>query len=162
MNVPRSTEHLTFRQFHIDDLCEYHCVMNDESVVKFTGDHLSLDMAEHRLQREIEEYKNTEHGTVAICLCESNKIIGYARVQEYEDGMEIIIGIIQEHQSKGYGTELFENIVKWAKSNQERSKIYGRVSPDNEKSTKLVKKCGMRFIKEIDSILDGKSLLFVI
>ena len=88
---------------------------------------------------------------LGVELKETGKLIGDAGISEVEgkpDEAEIGYCIAQEYRGKGYASELLAAISGFVAARFGIREIYGRVFHGNEASSKVLEKCGYRFVRE--------------
>lgn len=73
-----------------------------------------------------------------------------------DDGMvEIAYGIDPDHQGKGYATEAADALVSYALDDFRVRAVWAHTLPQTNASTRVLAKCGFRFIGEVVDPEDG-------
>ena len=72
------------------------------------------------------------------------------------DGVvEIAYGVDEEHQGKGYATEAAEALVEFAFESGMVLLVCAHTFPEKNASGRVLKKCGFRFVGEVDDPEEG-------
>jgi RimJ/RimL family protein N-acetyltransferase len=73
-----------------------------------------------------------------------------------EKGMvEIAYGIVPEHQGRGYATEVAQALVAFALESESVKLVRAHTLPSPNASTKVLAKCGFKFVGEVIEPDDG-------
>lgn len=85
---------------------------------------------------------------LAIELKSECKVIGVVGVHPKEtinDEIEILYGVSDEHQRKGYGTEAAVKLIEWVFNNTSTKRLSAIVKPENIASEKVIKNLGFLY-----------------
>ena len=69
--------------------------------------------------------------------------------------VEIAYGIVPEHQGRGYATEVARALVAYALESDSVKIVRAHTLPNPNASTKVLTKCGFRFVGEVTDPDDG-------
>ncbi|WP_051623705.1 GNAT family N-acetyltransferase [Clostridium hydrogeniformans] len=83
-----------------------------------------------------------EHKIDGICI----GVVGVHPKAEIDDEVEILYGISDNHQSKGYGTEASKALIQWVFENTQLKSLTAIVKPDNTPSKIVIEKLGFKHV----------------
>ncbi len=152
-NSTIETERLILRKFRLSDASDMFCgYCSDEEVTKFLSwnPHKSIDETKYLLESWAKDYSNPNTIKYAITLKENGKLIGAIDVVRYIDSIpEVGYALSREYWNNGYMTEactaLRDYLIKIG-----FKKIYLRAYTTNERSNRVIVKCGFKYTGQID------------
>lgn len=138
------TERLIIRRFKAEDWQDLFEYLSQESVVKYEPYGVFTEDA--CKQESINRSQNPAFW--AVCLKESNKLIGniYFQQQEPRDFLTWEIGYVfnPKYYGNGYATEGCKQILKYGFEQQGAHRIIGKCNPLNTASSNLLERLKMR------------------
>ena len=148
------TERLILRKMRMEDFDSLYKVLSDPENMKYYP--FPFDEAKVKLwiERNIERYQVFGFGLWAVCLKETNEMIGDCGLT-----MQIINGRIKpeigyhirkDQHRKGYAKEASIAVRDWAFKNTPFQTIYSYMKYTNEASIKTAISYGCKFIEEYD------------
>jgi len=143
------TERLIIRPFRKDDLSEFRKLLDIQEV---TGWVMQKDRAEDFLNWQIANYSTMDIISGVVCFgvfCKTTgKVFGTVGAGQHDDlqETEIFYNLLTEARGKGYATEATKAITKWVFKNYDIPYIIGTVEINNNKSYKVLERCGYHFI----------------
>ena len=153
MKIIAQTERLILREFTIDDAIHFFEMNNDSDILKHTGDvpFKNLKKAENFLIN-YDKYKINNMGRWAVCLKDTNEFLGWCGLKYHLEDKKVEVGyrFYKKHWNKGYATESAKASIEYGFKTLKLAKIYAHAHIDNLNSHKVIKKCGMDFVKEFD------------
>lgn len=162
------TEHLGLRIFKMTDakkLFEYH---NEKELKQWIPNESHENIEETKGAIEFFNScveRNELPYVLAIELKETKELIGDTGLNEVEgvlNEVEIGYAICEKYQRKGYATEVVKAMTAFAKKHFKVSELRGRVMHGNRAPSKVMDKCGYRYIGEEFEAADdpyGKGML---
>lgn len=156
------TTRLLIRKFTKDDLNDLHEMNSNPEVMKYIfGRPLALEESQKYLDIYFDTYqKYPGLGNFAAFEKETKKFIGWVCLRPYpDDNNEIEIGYRLNKQSwgKGYASELAQKMVDYGFHQMKLKEIMAIVNPENAASKNVLAKAGLKYIKNIDFELEGKT-----
>jgi RimJ/RimL family protein N-acetyltransferase len=94
----------------------------------------------------------------AVVHVESEFVIGNAGFTGPPDTdgvFEIAYGIVPDYQGNGYATEAADALIAWAAKNGRVSRARAHTLPTRNASTRVLEKCGFRYVGEFSHPTDG-------
>ena len=162
MKLIIKTNRLYLRELTIDDAIHFFEMNNDEAVIKYTGDTSfdSLDAAKDFLKAYQSNYTNYKMGRWAVCLNDTNEMIGWCGLKYHPEEKLVDVGyrFYQKYWNKGYATEATKASLDYGFNFLKLDKIVAHVHKDNIGSHKVALKTGLHFVK--DFIYDDKPAKF--
>lgn len=149
------TERLSFREFNLEDSDFVLELVNSPKWIEFIGDRNVRTQAEAKEFLEnnlIKSYKENGFGLWVVVLKETNTSIGMCGLVNRDTLEDIDIGfaMLPEYFGSGYGYEIANATINYAKNILHLDKIVGITNPNNIASIKLLNKIGLRFVKTIE------------
>ncbi len=146
-----TTERLYLKEFTIDDAQLLIDLNSDPEVTRYTGDGPVKDLTEaKRILTDIifPQYKN-KMGRWAVYLNSTDEFIGWCGVKYVEDEKEYDLGyrFFKQHWGKGYASEAASAVMDYAINTLQLKEIIGRAAIDNKASIAVLKKMGMKYLK---------------
>ena len=139
------------RAFELADLDKLNALRNDDEAFASTGGNKFFISKEYdRKWIEDKIFNNQQQIYLAICLVQSNEMIGYTSITEidFRNRKAHWSGIIINNNfaGQGYGTETGRLILKFAFEELNMNRIYGYIIESNHPSLRVFEKNG--FFKE--------------
>lgn len=155
------TKRLYIREFVQADLEDLHAMNSNPEVMKYIfGRPLAKEESQKFLNIYFETYKKTPGlGNFAAFEKDTQKFIGWVCLRPYsEDPEQIELGyrLNPQNWGKGYATELAQAIVAHGAKTMKLKEIMAIVNPENQNSRGVLAKAGLKYIKDIDFVLEGK------
>jgi len=155
------TSRLILRRFTIEDAQEVFDFSSNEEVIKLTGDKLltSIDEAKDIINNIwLHEYDKYGYARMAVVHKKHKKIIGFAGLKYEPEWKATDIGyrFLPEYWGKGIATEASLPFIFYGFNVLKLPKIVGAADPDNVGSCKVLEKLGLKFIKSLELLDDGK------
>ncbi|MBG6129758.1 RimJ/RimL family protein N-acetyltransferase [Aquimarina sp. EL_43] len=149
------TERLSLREFNLEDSDFVLKLMNSPKWIEFIGDRnikTNVEAEEYLKSNLIKSYKENGFGLWVVVLKETSVSIGMCGLVNRETLEDIDIGfaMLPEYLGFGYGYEIANATMKYAKNTLRLDKIVGITNPNNIASIKLLNKIGLRFVKTIE------------
>ncbi|PKV51151.1 RimJ/RimL family protein N-acetyltransferase [Aquimarina sp. MAR_2010_214] len=158
------TERLSLREFNLEDADFVLKLVNSPKWIEFIGDRNVRTLAEAKEFLEnnlIKSYKENEFGLWVVVLKETSASIGMCGLVNRDTLEDIDIGfaMLPEYLGLGYGYEIANATMNYAKNTLHLDKIVGITNPNNIASIKLLNKIGLRFEKTM-KLSDKDTVLF--
>ena len=83
-------------------------------------------------------------------------ICGYKGPPSLDGTVEIAYGVAPSHQSRGIATEAARLLITQAFADNRVRKICAHTLPERNASTRVLEKCGLRFVGEVIDVEDGR------
>ncbi|MBT8260552.1 MAG: GNAT family N-acetyltransferase [Bacteroidia bacterium] len=148
------SKRLYLRELNINDAENFYKLNLDPEVLKYTGDKpfINIEEANNFLKEYVNQYKKYKMGRWAICLNDTNKMIGWCGLKYHPKQKYVDIGfrLFKKHWNKGYATEASLLALDYGFNTLENNKIVAHVYNENVASQKVVLKTGMTFSKNIN------------
>ncbi len=150
--MPFHSNRLIYKKLKQDDLENYLLAVGDPDVMKYiTGfafaringiSRFNQTLAQNELYRKVGYYSiKTKEG----------KFIAYGKLQFVNPTtLESGYCILKKHWNNGYGTEISEALVSFAKTLEPYKKLIAITHPENIYSQKILIKSGFEFEKKIE------------
>ena len=144
------TDRLVLRWLEVDDAAFILELVNDPSFIRFIGDKGVRDLEAARnyiLNGPVASYKQFGFGLYATDLKESRVPIGICGILKRDTLPHPDIGFafLPAYWNKGYAYEASAAVLEHARKNLGIDRLLAITTPDNEASTKLLVKLGLRF-----------------
>lgn len=162
------SEHLTLRPATADDLDDLYRIYGDPATNTFNpaGPHVDIAHSSRVLAGWLEHLQVYGFGNWAISLRENpQRVIGFGglRIVEYPDCTVNNLGyrFAPEAWGKGLATEFSLAAINYAFNVLEFPEVVGIVRKNHLASQKVLLKCGLTLVREIDDVPGKKpSLMF--
>lgn len=148
------TQRLFLRPWNSDDAKDLVKLCHREGLCDFTsGTYLdmTLEKALIFIEKEKNRHQESKVGRFAVFL-KSGELVGvsglFEMTNEYEGSFEINYRFPKEYWGQGYGTEVANGILKYAKATLNIKELFAVVDPANSRSQRVLKKIGMQFHAE--------------
>ncbi len=162
MTTILETERLYLRTFTYEDALHLYEMNNNPDVIKYTGDSAFKNLKE--AQDFISEYirlrtiKTTKDSSkeslarYAVIRKEDNAFLGWCGLKLHKDKGAVDIGFrfYKQYWKQGYATESARACIAYAFSNLQLPFIIAHAHVDNLQSRKVLEKCNMKNIRQID------------
>ncbi|WP_026491966.1 GNAT family N-acetyltransferase [Butyrivibrio sp. XPD2002] len=146
------TERLFLREMNMDDFDALYAVLADRDIMQHYPYTFDADRVRDWIKRNMKRYKDNGFGLWAVCLKETEEMIGDCglTLQNIEGEMlpEIGYHIRKDCQHKGYAKEAAGAVRDWAFTNTDYPSLYSYCKYTNEPSYKTAEAIGMHFAKE--------------
>ena len=163
INIDKYLDYYEYEEFITNRLNLRMIKISDaKDIFQYTSDFINTKYVlwkTHKNLNDTYQYINAVHSienindtmTWAICLKESNKVIGTVDLVYNETYKCVEIGYIlnRKHWRKGYAEEAVRRIIEFSKINLKLKKLAGVTFKVNEPSNKFLQKLGFKLIKEI-------------
>ncbi len=155
------TERLIIRQFQDSDLEALAQILGKPEVMKFSPvGELSKEMTRIRMQGYIDSYEKHGYGKWAVIHRESGRLIGYCgiAVTDIEGKLENELGyrFDPDFWGQGLATEAAKACLQYGFDQLNFDYVLAIVEPENYGSVRVLEKIGMEFVKESNSVWQGK------
>ena len=147
------TNRLILRKYETTDADDmFSNWVTDPEVSRFWGwkPHKNIDETKTLLYGWIEDYKKQDTYHWVIVFKSVMQAIGYIYLSEFDntdDSVAVHYALSRKYWNKGIVTEACNGIFNFAFSNLHVKRIHSRHHIDNPASGRVMKKCGMRYIK---------------
>lgn len=150
MRIIAKTDRLYLREFQKSDGYHFFHMNNDPKVIKYTGNTSFQSMKD--AMAFIEEYKEYEHygfGRWAVCCKSTDEFLGWCGLKFDEKFKAVDLGFrfYRKHWNQGYATESALECISYGFQQLNIDKIIGRAYLENRASIKVLKKCGLKFVR---------------
>lgn len=143
------TQRLTLREFTFDDTEFILQLLNDPSFIRFIGDRnvRSVEDARKYLKGPMNSYEHYGFGLWMVEDKASRIPLGMCGLIKRDTLPDVDIGyaFLPEFRSQGYAFEAASAAMGYAKETFKLPRILAIVSPQNERSIRLLEKLGMKF-----------------
>ncbi|WP_027409735.1 GNAT family N-acetyltransferase [Anoxybacteroides tepidamans] len=152
------TSRLRLRPFKDDDLSSLHSIFSDEETMKFYPAPFTIEQTREWIRRNQERYQSDGYGLWAVCLKETNEVIGDCGLvnQQVNSRLEVEIGyhIDKRYWSRGLATEAAKACREYGFGQLGLNKLISIIDPNNIPSIRVAEKIG--FTKEKEVFIFGK------
>jgi [ribosomal protein S5]-alanine N-acetyltransferase len=155
------TPRLTLREFTLDDAGFILALLNDPAFIRFIGDRnvRSLEDARNYLKGPLESYQRYGFG---LWMVEDKQgtplgICGLIK-RDSLPNVDIGYAFLPEFRSQGYAFEAARASIAFGRDTLKLNRILAIVSPENERSIRLLEKLGMKFERMISLPNDDTEL----
>lgn len=157
------TERLCLREFDLNDTGFIIKLLNTPNWLAYIGDknvRSTADAKKYLKEGAIKSYKENGYGLWLVQLRDSKNPIGMCGLVNRDTLEDIDIGFafLPEYVKMGYGFEIADATMKYAKHALKLKKIIGITDAKNVASIKLLNKIGLQFEKTVN-FSEGKSTL---
>ncbi|QDG75100.1 GNAT family N-acetyltransferase [Labrenzia sp. PHM005] len=153
MKVPAPTERLQFREAREADAAFFFELMNQESYIRGIADRGITSQekaAEHIREKHTASYERNGFGLWLVEKTGCRTPIGISGLVDREgfDIPDLGYGFLDAHTAKGYAREAALSVLEFAENTLKLSALCAIVSPDNTRSSHLLKMVGFTFSKQ--------------
>ncbi len=162
MNVTQ-TRRLILRHIDTDDAEFMLALLNDPAFLQFVGDKKVRDLESAKtyiLEGPVASYRTFGYGLYLIELIKGNAPIGICGIirREFLDHADLGFALMPEHCGCGYALEAAQATLALARDGFQLSRLVAFTASGNLRSTKLLGKLGMLFVKMIELPSGGKAV----
>jgi RimJ/RimL family protein N-acetyltransferase len=152
--LPIRTGRLTIRHFAPGDAEFILALLNDESFLRYIGDRgvRNLEGArEYLVKGPLASYRRNGFGLYCVELQDSGVAIGTCGLVRREglDHVDLGFAFLPRYRSSGYAIESATAVMAYARDVVGLKRVVAIVSPDNERSIRVLEKLGFEFEKMI-------------
>lgn len=162
MKLIAKSERIYLREFTTSDALSVYNLNSDFEVLKYTGDEpfKDIDDAHIFLTNYLKQYQNYKMGRWAICLNNTNNMIGWCGLKFHpkENLVDVGYRLFKNQWNKGYATEATLLALEYGFNKLKLKEIVAHVHEKNTASHKVALKAGLKFYKNI--IYDNKPARF--
>jgi RimJ/RimL family protein N-acetyltransferase len=166
VNVILETERLFLREMDMDDYGALYAGLADQNIMRHYPYAFDEERVRGWIERNMDRYRNDGFGLWAVCLKETEEMIGDCglTLQNIEGEMlpEIGYHIRADRQRRGYAGEAARAVRDWAFRNTDYPALYSYCKYTNEPSFRTAESIGMRFACEYPDEINGKTHVSVI
>ncbi len=153
------TERLYLRQFQETDVLPLHTIFSDAETMEYYPAPFTYEQTQTWIKRNQERYLNDGFGLWAICLKETNELIGDCGLvkQDLDGDIEVEIGyhVSKTYWRKGYASEAAKECKEYGFNHLKLKKLISIIDPRNVPSIRVAEKIG--FTKERNFFIFGKN-----
>ena len=161
------TERLFLRPFHKND-AEAASFNSKQPIVAAMMSDMILETSEEALEWILQTWTwfNTDDWLcqiLAVERIEDKKLLGLVGIAAKENlggEVEVLYGITDMEQNKGYATEALQALVNWTFSNCKVDYLVAIIKPNNLSSQKVIEKTGFRLVEQRELEYDGQPTVF--
>lgn len=156
------TRRLLLRPITFDDLDEFVALHSDPEVTRFVN-RLDRPLAEERLRRNEEEWRERGHGLLAVIDRESGEFLGRAAVKHWPQLEETEVGWVLRRDvwGRGYATEAGRACVDWGFSLLEVPHLTAMISAANYRSIRVAERLEFEPIRK-DMLLEDPVVVYAV
>ena len=153
------TQRLLIRPFRMADLAAFAEIVGDPDVMRYIGDGspLSPTQAKERMEKHILSQKENGYSRYAVCLQESQQLIGQCGFMDFEGTIDIGWWYGRPYWGKGYATEAAQAVLGYAR---ESLSFVCLCYTDNVASLRVIQKLAIPFDRH-DTFLGRPVMRFV-
>ena len=146
------TDRLYVQHWEEKDLAELYNLFNDEAILDSVLPHLTMGETKQIFDLQLSAYKDEfPFGRYFIKEKNGHDFIGLLLLKKIEeDGIEIGYSFIKSQWQKGFATEVVEESIKWLCELNRFLHIYAVTELKNDKSIRVLFKCGFQQENNID------------
>ncbi len=161
------TDRLTVRRLDVGDAAFILQLLNDPLWLRFIGDKgvRTLDDARNYLRKgPLAMYEREGFGLFLTARKEDGAAIGMCGLIKRDslDDVDIGFAFLPEFRAQGYALESASAMLAYGKDVFGLKRIVAIVSPDNERSARLLMKLGMTFEKSVKLTVDDEVSLYAL
>ncbi|WP_333662724.1 GNAT family N-acetyltransferase [Chishuiella changwenlii] len=153
MKVICETKNLVLREFFEIDAYELFQMNSDKELMKIVNEkpYKSEEEANFFIENMIKHYQEFGFGLWGVHEKKSGRFVGWGGLRQTKYGAIINIRLKRKFQNKGYGTEVLNVIVDYAKNELKLDKIAAKANANQPETLKLLQKS--KLIKSEDNEL---------
>lgn len=152
------TQRIYLREFSLNDALDMYTLNLDPEVIRYTGDAAfgSPDEALNFL-KNYDQYQKYGIGRWAVIRKPDEKFLGWCglKYSAVLDQYDIGFRFFKDCWNKGFATEASIACIEYGLYSVGIGKITGRAMKENQASVRVLEKCGLSYIRNID--FDGKA-----
>lgn len=149
-NLITETTRCYLRRFNIEDAQSLLDLNADPEVLKYTGDPPFENLeAVHQFIQSYDHYEKHGMGRWSIILKEDEKFIGWCGLKNHPNEGFVDLGyrLSRKYWNQGYATETARACIEYGFTILNLESIIARAANTNLASIRVMKKLGMRFLK---------------
>lgn len=159
MKIIIETERLYLREMNMNDFDAFNKILGDQENMKYYPYIFEEERVRNWIIRNVNRYKEYGFGLWAVCLKNSDEVIGDTglTMQNIDEELlpEIGYHIRRDLHHQGYAKEATTAVRDWAFKNTSFTSLYSYCTADNIPSYKTAESIGMTFHKEYIDKSDG-------
>lgn len=148
------TERLILRPLKHSDATEFIRIVGDDEVMKYwyPGPDKTIQETTQRITHIQEHWKTHHFGDWGVIEKQNNRLIGFSGLHYIAGMSEVNIGYAFERLKwrQGFGFETCKAVLDFGLSQLQLFPIVAVISPQNDASIHLMKKCGLEFWKNVN------------
>ena len=152
MKIICKTSRLYLREFIKEDGYHFFHMNNDPEVLRFTGNEPfhSMDDAMNFIA-QYDQYKIHGYGRWAVCHSRNHEFMGWCGLKYDESFNAVDLGFrfYRKYWNQGFATESAQACIDYGFQELGIKTLVGRAYCENQASIKVLKKCGMKFVKTL-------------
>ncbi|WP_032123455.1 GNAT family N-acetyltransferase [Clostridium amazonitimonense] len=146
---------LSLEQFELErDLKDYSNIMKEDDVGKWLpkGQGYSFEESRRFMEYILEHWNKHGYGAWAVKDINTGKILGHCGLNKISsiNEVEVLYALGKEGRGKGYGTEAARVSLEYGFNVLNLKEIIALTKPLNKASQNVIKKLGMKYIKDIE------------
>ncbi|WP_109301456.1 GNAT family N-acetyltransferase [Aquimarina sp. AU474] len=160
-----NTQRLSLREFDLHDSEFILKLVNSENWLQFIGDkgvRTDNDAKDYLKNGPLKSYKENGYGLWLVAIKESQTPIGMCGLVNRAtlDHTDIGFAMLPNYMGQGYGYEIANATMNFAKNSLNLKKVIAITDPNNHASIKLLNKIGLDFERTLDLSENDSVLLF--
>ena len=155
------SKRLIFKHYTKNDFKDFKAIlMNDEIMKHISEKGNSEKVTKEKFKNVLEtNSKNTDLGFFNITLFESNDLVGFAKLVEFDnDKLEVGYALLKKQWGFGYASEITDRLIIYSKKHFPEKEIIAIVNLENQASKNVLLK--QQFVLEKVDVLDGINVEF--
>jgi RimJ/RimL family protein N-acetyltransferase len=154
------TERLRLRPMDMDDLDAFVALHAEPEVTRFIRP-LDRAAAEERLHRDESEWRQRNHGLLAILDRSDGAFLGRCGLKYWPQFDETELGwaLRREAWGHGYATEAGRTCIEWGFAELDAPYLTAMVNPENVRSIRVAERLGLAPMRE-DSLLGDPVIVY--
>lgn len=158
------TERLTLRLTNIEDVEFIYNLLNSPKWIQYIGDrnvHSIKDAENYIKERMLPQVERLGYGNYTVIRKSDNAKMGCCGLYDREglDGVDIGFSFLPDYEGFGYASEASFALKEKAFTEFGMTKILAITTKENSSSQKLIKRLGLKFMKNITLPNDKEELL---
>lgn len=145
------TERLLVRKLKFSDLEPFHEMQSNSKVMRFVrAKKMDYEGNKKDLKEVIAKYDkpNNDFWIYAVERLSDKAFVGTVAFVKYDIDDEIGYRFLEKYWGKGYGTEVLQGMINYAKKIK-LPHLIAHVSPDNIASEKIIKNAGFEYLESV-------------
>ena len=154
MKVICETKQLVLREFFEIDAYELFQMNSDQELMKIVNEkpYKSEEEAQFFIQNMEKHYQEFGFGLWGVHEKKSGRFVGWGGLRATKFGPVVNIRLKRKFQNKGYGTEVLNAIVDYAKNELKLDKIAAKANVNQPETLKLLQKSKLQQSEENELI----------
>lgn len=149
-NLQIETERLTLRQFTARDWDDFYRIRSDPEVMRFiTGAPPTPEQIKAAFEKTLQRWEEQKFGRLAIRFHDSEELIGWCGLDLLDKSDEVEVGyaMLPKFWGQGIASEVAAACIRYGFESLKLERIVAVSFPENVASWKVMKKLGMRYVK---------------